>query len=114
MHEVTAILEVPGHRKFVNIARVDGWPVDPHFNVRARQHQALRHLAPVIDGSHVHRFGDNARLGVSAFAPYSNLPAAAPTPALNSFRDFLRIVGTEFGIDGLLDVDPPNWQELIL
>lgn len=47
MHEVTAILEVPGHRRFVNIARVDAWPADPHLNVRVRQHHALRHLPPI-------------------------------------------------------------------
>jgi hypothetical protein len=114
MHEVTATLEVPGNRKFVTVARVDAWPGDPHLNLKARQHQTLRHLPARIDGSHVHRFEDNARLGISAFAPYSNLPAAAPVAeTLTSFRDFLRIVGTEFGINGLDQIDPPNWQELI-
>jgi hypothetical protein len=44
MHEVTAILEVPGHRRFVNVARVDAWPIDPHLNIRARQHSALRQI----------------------------------------------------------------------
>jgi hypothetical protein len=114
MHEVTATLEVPGHRRFVNIARVDAWPADPHFNLRTRQHPDLRQLPPVIEGSHVHRFDENAKLGISAFAPYSNLPVAAPIEELTSFRHFLRIVGEEFGIDGLPDIDPPNWQELIV
>jgi hypothetical protein len=113
MHEVAATLEVPGHRNFVNIARVDAWPVDPHFNLRTRQHPELRRLPPVIDTSHVHRFEDNARLGITAFAPYSNLPVAAPVEELTSFRHFLRVVGVEFGIDGLPDIDPPNWQEMI-
>jgi hypothetical protein len=113
MHEVTATLEAPGHRRFVNIARVDAWPADPHLNLRTRHHSDLRHLPGVIDGSHVHRFEDNARLGISAFAPYSNLPIAAPTEELTGFRHFLRIVGEEFGISGLPEIDPPNWQELI-
>lgn len=114
MHEVTATLEVSGHRsRFVNIARLDAWPADPHLNVKIRRHHGLQHLPPMIDGSHVHRFEDNARLGITAFHPYSNLPAATPTPKLTSFRDFLRIVGEEFGIDGLPGIDPPNWQELI-
>jgi hypothetical protein len=93
MHEVTATLEVPGHRKLVTIARVDAWPIDPHFNI-VRQRPALKYLPAVIDGSHVHRFEDNARLGLSAFAPYSNLPAAMPTRTLTSFRVFLRTVGS--------------------
>lgn len=113
MHEVTSTLEVSGHRRFVNIARLDAWPADPHFNLRTRQHPALRSYPAVVNGSHVHRFEDNARLGISAFAPYSNLPVAFPTAELTSFRDFLRIVETEFGIHGLSVIDPPNWQELI-
>lgn len=114
MHEVTATLEVAGHRsRFVNVARVDAWPADPHYNLSTRHYPALRHYPPVVDGSHVHRFDDNVRLGISAFAPYGNLPVAFPTAVLTSFRDFLRIVETEFGISGLSQIDPPNWQELI-
>jgi hypothetical protein len=78
--EVTATLEVAGNRSFVTIARVDGWPVDPHINPVMRQHPTLRRLPAQIDGDHVHRFTDNARLGVEAFAPYANLPVAAPLP----------------------------------
>ena len=114
MHEVTATLEVAGHRsRFVNIARVDAWPADPHFNLRTRHHPALRNYPGIIDDSHVHRFEDNVRLGISAFAPHGNLPVAFPTAKLTSFGEFLRIVEAEFGINGLSQIDPPNWQELI-
>jgi hypothetical protein len=114
LHEVTATLEVEGGRSFVTIARVDAWPADPHMNITARRHPALRHLPPTIDESHVHRFAENARLGRSAFGPEGNLPVAAPIPHdLRSFRDFLRTVSAEFRVDGLDEFDPPDWQVLI-
>src|SRR5262249_55075209 len=77
-YDVTATLEAPGGRAFVNIARLDAWPPDPHINTRARRHPVLRHLPREIDTHHVHRFLDNARLGRKAFAPEGNLPIAAP------------------------------------
>jgi hypothetical protein len=116
LDEVTATLEVEGGRSFVAIARVDCWPSDPHLNLRARKITALKHLPTEIDGHHVHRFEDNARIGLSAFGPGpdGNLPAAAPLPqGLTSFRDFLRIVAKEFHIEGLDKIDPPNWQGMV-
>jgi hypothetical protein len=115
LQDVTATLEVAGGRSHVCIARLDAWPSGPHLNLRSRRHAVLRHLPPKIDGSHVHRFEDNARLGHSAFGPgtHANLPVAAQIPgSLGSFRDFLRVVGNEFRIDGLDDVDPPVWRML--
>src|SRR5262249_35603053 len=92
-YDVSATLEVEGGRSFVNIARVDAWPPDLHVNTQARRHSALRHLPSMIEGHHIHRFEDNARLGREAFAPTGNLPAAAPIEdRLQSFRDFVRIV----------------------
>jgi hypothetical protein len=113
-YDVTATLEVEGGRSFVNIARVDGWPPDPHINAVAKRHPALRHLPAIVTGHHVHRFLDNARLGRGSFAPMGNLPVAAPLEdALQSFRDFARIVEREFRIDGLSRLTPPGWQRLI-
>jgi hypothetical protein len=113
--DVTALLEVPGARSFINIARVDCWPSGPHANTRTRRHSALRHLPPIISGHHIHRFADNARLGMEAFLPPNNLPVAGPIEnAILSFRDFTRIVGQEFKIDGLDDIDPPqSWKMLL-
>jgi hypothetical protein len=116
LDEVTATLEVEGGRSFVAIARVDCWPADPHLNLRARKIAALRHLPREINGHHVHRYEDNARIGHSAFGPGpdGNLPAAAPLlERLTSFRDFLRTVGREFRIEGLDKIDPPNWQVIV-
>jgi len=111
---VTATLEVAGNRSFVTIARVDGWPVDPHINPVMRQHPTLRRLPAQIDGDHVHRFTDNARLGVEAFAPYAKLPVAAPLPNdLGSFRDFLRTVAAEFNIDGADKLQAPDWRVML-
>lgn len=112
-HEVTATLEVEGGRSFVNIARIDAWPADPHVNGRARTDSVLRRrLPPVVEGHHIHRFADNARLGREAFAPDRNLPAAAQLDQdLRGFRDFLRIIQREFGIDGLEGISaPPSWR----
>jgi hypothetical protein len=115
MHEVTATLEIAGGRSFVTIARVDAWPADPHMNTLARKYPNLRHLPAVVDGSHVHRFRDNARIGIKAFRPPFNLPVAiAVAEPLTSFRGFLRTVAQEFVIVGLEDFDPPQWQEYLL
>jgi hypothetical protein len=109
--DVTATLEVPGGRSFVTIARLDAWPPDPHVNTR--RHPALRHLPRRIEGNHVHRFADNARLGRKAFS--ENLPIAAPIDEIRSFRDFARRVGEEFNIVGTDDIEPPpNWQGLLV
>jgi hypothetical protein len=115
MHEVTATLEVTGRRSFVTIARVDAWPADPHMNTLARKIPGLRNVPAVVDGSHVHPFRENARLGGKAFQPPFNLPVAIPvSEPLTSFRGFLRTVAKEFVIVGLEDFDPPPWQEYLL
>jgi hypothetical protein len=112
--EVTATLEVEGGRSFVTIARLDGRPVDPHINLLARRHRSLRHLPVLIDGDHVHRFADNAVLGLPAFAPGVNLPIAAPIPGgLGSFRDFLRTLAEEFNIDSAEKIKPPDWRVML-
>lgn len=113
---VTATLEFPGGRSWITIARVDGWPSAPHVNIRARGHPALRRLPAMVEGHHVHRFADNARLGRSAFEPPQNLPVAVPVnESIQSFRDFLRIVAKEFHIAPELDRfdSPDSWELLI-
>ena len=115
MHEATATLEIAGGRSFVTIARVDAWPADPHMNGLARKYPKLRTVPPIVDGSHVHRFRDNARIGSKAFLPLFNLPIAVPVAEpLTSFRGFLRTVAQEFVIVGLEDFDPPPWQENLI
>jgi hypothetical protein len=66
------------------------------MNVRARNYPGLRHLPPEVGQHHVHRFDDNAKLGIDGFG-VENLPLAAPiTDRLESFRDFLRVLSVEF------------------
>jgi hypothetical protein len=114
LREITATLEAEGNRSFVTIARLDGWPVDPHINPVRRNYPSLKQLPSQIAGHHVHRFADNARLGLEAFAPYANLPVAVPTPDdLESFRDFLRTVAAEFHIDGAENLKPPDWRVML-
>jgi hypothetical protein len=106
--DLTATLEVPGGRSFVT-----AWPPDPHMNLRARAHPGCGHLPREISGHHVHRFDDNVRLGRDAFGP-GNLPLAAPVNGrLESFRDFIRVLSDEFKIDGLDQLNPPDWTVMI-
>lgn len=112
-YDLTALLEVPGNRSGIAIARLDAWAPDPHMNVRARNHPGLGHLPAIVGEHHVHRFQDNVKLGMSAFGS-GNLPLAAQvTSRLESFRDFLRVLGDEFKIDGLDQLNPPNWTVMI-
>jgi hypothetical protein len=111
--DLTATLEAPGGRSFVAIARLDAWPPDPHLNTQRRRHPALRHLPAEIETHHVHRFEDNARLGLRAFQ--ENLPIAAPIEGtIESFRDFVRIVGEEFNVEDTDGIEPPeSWRDLL-
>ena len=113
-YDLTATLEVPEGGSFVTITRLDAWPADPHVNTRARSHPALRHLPHRIDSHHVHRFADNAKLGRKAFQ--DNLPVAVPVESeLRSFRDFARIIGQEFNIEGTDQIEPPpDWHGLLV
>jgi hypothetical protein len=116
--DVTATLEVAVGKSFVTIGRVDGWPSSPHMNVRAvLKTHGLKKLPQVLDGCHVHRFADNSKIGLQAFGkgPEGNLPAAVKIPnGLGSFRQFLRMVETEFSIEGLSEFPaPPGWQGML-
>jgi hypothetical protein len=116
--DVTATLEVAVGKSFVTICRVDGWPSSPHMNVRAvLKTNGLKKLPQVLDRCHVHRFADNAKMGLQAFGrgPEGNLPAAVEIPnGLGSFRQFLRMVETEFSIEGLGEFPaPPGWQGML-
>jgi len=81
---------------------------------KVKKTSGFRKLPAIIRGSHVHRFADNAKLGIDAFGPgpSANLPVACALPEpLGSFRDFLRMVENEFRIDGLSEfLAPPGWQ----
>jgi hypothetical protein len=116
--DVTATLEVVGGRSFVTISRVDAWPAVPHQNsYKSLKKPGLKGFQAELPGCHVHRFDDNVKYGAEAFGagPEGNLPVAAAFPNdLQSFREFLRSVGTEFNIDGLDEFPgPPSWQGLI-
>jgi hypothetical protein len=86
------------------------------MNARARGHPGCSHIPRQIVGHHIHRFEDNAKLGREAFGAGrdGNLPLAVPVNGrLESFRDFLRLVGQEFNIEGLDRLDPPDWTVMI-
>jgi hypothetical protein len=109
---------VVGGRNFVTISRIDAWPSDPHQNsFKVLRKPGLKEFPAEIQGCHVHRFDDNVRYGAEGFGagPEGNLPVAQAFPKnLESFRDFLRSVGTEFNIEGLDEFPgPPSWQGLV-
>lgn len=113
LEDITAVLQVPGGRSFTVIARMDAWAPDPHINARARNHPGLRYLPREVGRHHVHRFDDNAKLGLHAFGT-ENLPLAAPiNDRLQSYRDFMRVLGAEFNIEGLDQLPPPDWASFI-
>lgn len=108
LEDVTAILETLYEGKPTCLARVDCHPRSPHTN----QHWRKFGCPATIDGSHVHRFEENARVGRDAFHPVGNLPVAYPVEEEpQSFRDFVRLVGVVFAIAGLDDLPPPPTQE---
>jgi hypothetical protein len=116
--DVTATLEVVGARDFVTICRIDAWPSTPHQNsYKTLKKPGLKGIQSELPGCHVHRFDDNVKYGPEAFGPgpEGNLPVAVAFPnGLQSFRDFLRSVGTEFNVDGLEEFPGPRtWQGLI-
>lgn len=89
------------------IARLDANPTSPHTNSYWRK----LGVAPRIDGTHLHPFGLNAKLGREAFAP-GNLPVAeAMDDDIRNFRDFLRTVGKAFSIADTLNLPSPPWNE---
>lgn len=110
--EVTATLEVEGGRSFVCIARVDVWPPDPHKTVHRELCRRLG-IPLEIESHHVHRFEDNALMGLEAFR--NGMPLARPIEGDKmSFRCFMEIVCAEFHVTGLEEFPPPpTWGSLL-
>lgn len=105
--DVTATLELVRGYESVCLARVDMRPTSPHVNVHWRRFK----LVHEIEGSHVHPFDMNAKLGRDAFAPAGNLPVAVPLdPEPESFAEFVAMVEALFKIDGTAQLRGPDWN----
>ncbi|RWC32342.1 hypothetical protein [Mesorhizobium sp.] len=110
LEDATALLQVENDG-WMPISRLDCWPYSPHTNRYWRR----LHQIPIVDGSHIHRTEDNARLGRKAFTASENLPSAVVVDSEpQSFRDMLRMVEFYFNIDGACDLPPPQWQERLI
>lgn len=109
---VTATLEVEGGKSFTTIARIDAWPSDPHDNTRRDICRRLG-IPVTVESHHIHRFEDNALIGLEAFS--GNLPIARPIhEATLSFKKFLAVVEREFRVRGLQGFPcPPTWEGLL-
>jgi hypothetical protein len=104
--DATALLQVEDG-SWMTISRLDCWPNSPHINTYWKRLQQ----PPQIEGSHVHRCEDNARLGRRAFNPFANLPSAMPVDSSpQSFRDMMVLVENYFNVDGASKLPPPDWQ----
>lgn len=93
------------------VERFEYRPLGGHRNPRNR-----RDLASYIeDGtSHVHRFQDNASLGLSAIER-DNLPLARTLePPPSSLNEFRRIVAGASGVPDLVHIEWPEWQGRLL
>ncbi|WP_210486616.1 hypothetical protein [Microvirga antarctica] len=111
LRDMTAILEISHEGKSLCISRVDVAPTSPHANKHWRRFNCL----PEIAGSHHHPFYENALLGRQAFPPEGNLQVAVPIDEEpQSFRDFMKVVGTAFNVQGLEDLRRPPVQESML
>jgi hypothetical protein len=110
--DVTIQLELIRWGTKFHLTRADFRPFAAHQNTRRRE---LSHLPRRIEAgvTHVHHFGDNARLGVNAFrsTKIDNLPAAAPMePVPGSVREFLEVVAQCVNIDNCTEMPLPPWQ----
>lgn len=108
MTDLSSTLEILDGDQWICASRIDINPPGDHNNIQWRALQ----IPAEIRGSHIHHFADNAKLGLEAFAPIGNLPAARPVEMEpSSFREFARMIGATFVIDGVEVLDAPEWQE---
>ncbi|NKN39327.1 hypothetical protein HFC70_23565 [Agrobacterium sp. a22-2] len=111
MEDITATFEVLHQDRWVCISRIDFAPSAPHTNVNWRKFR----LSPEVNGSHIHLYEDNAKLGDEAFKPSANLPNASPLQAEpQSFRDVAKEIEQHFHISGLSELPPPDWSGRLL
>jgi hypothetical protein len=111
MQDMTATLEATHQMKPVCLARLDVAPSGVHINRFWRRFKC----PPTIEGSHFHPFEQNALVGRSAFDPSENLPVAVPVdPEPQSFRDFVKVIGSVFNISETEKLPTPPAQESML
>lgn len=111
MEDLTATFEVLYGQQWVCISRIDFAPPSPHTNMYWKKFG----LPPIVKGSHIHPYEDNAKLGEAAFVPLGNLPIALPLEdELDSFRDILKAIEVHFRVTGLSELSPPAWTERLI
>lgn len=111
MEDITVTFEVLNVQNWLCISRIDIQPTGPHTN----QHWRKFNLNPDVNGSHIHSFEDNVKLGREAFAPLGNLPNALPLdeePA--SFREICQLVTKVFRVEAFDSLPTPEWNGSLL
>lgn len=98
-------------RTAYHLGRYDFGTAERHTNTRAIA-AGVCGIPKIVNGSHVHPFALNAKLGIDAFRATGNgPPAAVPIDdTRTSFRARMRLVGVEFSITDLEEIPPPPYQ----
>ncbi|MEN5248479.1 hypothetical protein [Brucella pseudintermedia] len=105
--DVTCTLEAADNN-WTCISRMDFWSNSPHTNL---DWKSVNGLPPRVGDTHYHRFKENKAIGSSSFKPNGNLRAAIEFDIEpKSFRDILRLIETEWNIEGASDLPLPGKQ----
>ncbi|MCC2610384.1 hypothetical protein [Neorhizobium petrolearium] len=111
MEDITVIFEVLHLERWTVITRIDFLPYGPHIN----KHWRKFGLPPDVNGSHIHSYKDNVKLGSEAFTAAGNLPNGVPLDdEPKSFREICRLVGQKLRIEGCENLPMPEWNGSLL
>ncbi|WP_172729866.1 hypothetical protein [Neorhizobium galegae] len=111
MEDITATFEVLHSERWACISRIDFHPYAPHSNRYWRKFG----LAADVNGSHIHSYDSNARLGIDAFTAGGNLPnASSLDEEPGSFREICQVVGRSFNIKECGNLQMPEWNGSLL
>ncbi|CDZ25679.1 hypothetical protein [Neorhizobium galegae] len=111
MEDITVTFEVLHAERWTCISRIDFHPYGPHSNRYWRKFG----LAADVNGSHIHSYDDNVRLGTDAFTALGNLPNASPLDEEpGSFREICQVVGRSFNIKECDNLPMPEWNGSLL
>lgn len=112
---LTARMEyADGNRKW-HLGRIDFCPAGPpphHLNSDVRLMR--RGFPPELSGSHSHLAEYNECLGIDAFKPERNLPAAREIDWPDSFANAISIIESSFCITGLWCGETLPWNPRML
>lgn len=94
-----------------HVGRIEFCPLGAPVHHRNSHLSLMRAgFPPTITGPHAHLAADNALLGIDAFRPTGNLPAAREIDWMAGFRNAISTVGTLFCLEGLWCGEALPWD----